>query len=201
MNSLQTTIWILTVALSATRAQEGPADSSSTAGINCSKYWIIVDEGLPLLNHAGHGWQPSNSFRGAIGVELAPSLAACIHVDYYVNTLADEGGFYGLVPHSTKRYDLALYGGFILAKIFEVGLGAYHNNSQQIIEYHFGQLVGNWAPSGSSSTNLFVLGGIGYQFTILGKVIVPLGIFFRNQAYGDNSGSNMMLRAGLGYRF
>ena len=165
--------------------------------------WIIFDcDGLNLSNNAGHGWQTYSSLRVGYGTEIMPAFALCIHLDYYVNTLGDEGGFYGLSPHSAKRYDVACYGGCLLLRIFEFGCGVYHTTSEQIIEYHGGQPIGPWGPSGSSAVRLFLLGAIGYQFRFFDRIILPFGLYFRNSVYGDNDGSaGVVFRIGLGYKF
>ena len=123
-------------------------------------------------------------------------------MDYDVNTLANEAGFYGLAPRSAKRYDVAFYGGCLFLRIFELGCGVYHTTSNQVIEGYAGQTIGPWRPSGSSTVRLFLLGGFGYQFQFFDRIILPFGLYFRNSVYGDNDGSaSLLFRIGLGLKF
>jgi hypothetical protein len=165
--------------------------------------WITFDyDALNFTNHAGHGWQTYSSIRVGFGTEIIPAFALCIHLDYYVNTIANEGGFYGLRPRSAKRYDVAFYGGCLFLRLFELGCGVYHTTSNQVIEGYAGQTIGPWGPSGSSTVRLFLLGGIGYQFQFFDRIILPFGLYFRNSVYGDNDGSaGVIFRIGLGFKF
>lgn len=171
--------------------------------MNPLHHWITIDYGTGPFNYPGHGWQPLSSFRIGYGYGASQNLTFCGHLDFYENGLAKESGMYsGLRPSSARRYDVALYGGWILLKIVEVGAGFYFRTSDQVYNYYFSNSFPPtpWGPSGTSEFRFFYVVGIGYQLTIMDGVMIPFGLSFRNSADGDN-GSPVIFRIGLGYRF
>ncbi len=177
-------------------------DDSTTAqeGIPAGTYWLTADFGRGFFVNSASGWSPKSSVRIGFGYGSRQDLMYAAHFDFILNGLGAEDWLSTLRPTSAKRYDLALYGGPILLKIVEVGLGVYYSRADHVTRIYNGSPTGTWGASDKTTFRVFYTIGIGYQPTFFDCVMVPFGLYLRNSAEGDN-GPPIFLRVGLGYRF
>jgi hypothetical protein len=162
---------------------------------------ITLDFAVNPFAHSGLGWGPHFAVRAGYGYNISSSFALVAHLEYYQFSLVPGGGFTGLIPTDTKRHDVALYAGWLMAGFLEVGLGAYYSQSEKIQMIGLFQQPEPWSPSGSSSIRLFVTGGIQYEIHIVDGLYIPVGLYKRTTAPGDDMDGYILLRLGVEFKY
>ena len=159
---------------------------------------IVADVGVfPTANRVGVGWYPSYSIRAGIGVGTS-TISGWLFVDCYSFGLSEPGGLHSYLGSGAARRDLAIYPGVWIYHVLFLGVGMFTTHSDHVLITSM-QGIDPWTGGDVNGVRLFGTIGLTWDFKLLQRLSVPVGIYFRNSGYAAD---NVLIgiRTGLDYQ-
>lgn len=161
------------------RAQETTNALAKDSLLTCESYRLWIDGGLYPL-HAPHsgGFQPTFNIRFGVGRTF--SIA-----DFYAFLEYTKRSFVppdelSSTTSSREGYDLAAYAAGTVLGVFFLGGGIYFTHQDNIVTRYW--YSNTTHESGiRSHVGVYYLAGLQHQFRISDRLIVPIGVYYRDQ--------------------